>query len=67
MPDRAFDFSFGVVRPYAPSAADASPFATAWVAEFQHVGSLGHMSNEERLEDWGDGLLLGRLLGKAEL
>jgi predicted alpha/beta hydrolase family esterase len=50
------------------SFARAEEFATAWAAEFQDVGKLGHMGNDERLGGWSDGLLLlGRLLGKAGL
>lgn len=42
--------------------------ASAWGAELADAGDLGHMGNEARLGLWPDGLLLlGRLLGKANL
>jgi uncharacterized protein len=46
----------------------AQEFARAWGADFADAGDLGHMGNEAKLDLWPAGLLLlGRLLGKAQV
>ena len=46
----------------------AQEFAAAWGADFADAGDLGHMGNEAKLGLWPAGLLLlGRLLGKAQI
>lgn len=46
----------------------ATTFAAAWGADLADSGDLGHMGNEMALGLWPTGLLLlGRLLGRAQL
>lgn len=46
----------------------AQAFAAAWGADLADVGALGHMGSDDGLAGWPEGLLLlGKLLGKADL